>query len=117
MQGDEERTIERRGKLEKMVRETFRKEEIEVFTKEEAKKYPWGDQAWRISITSIEKPPVWVVIKPTPGFERYKDIDFVGISRQAIEEANKILRSPPRRENFQGTILVDYNRIKFYEGE
>jgi hypothetical protein len=70
-----------------------------------------------MSINTKGKPNARIVIRPRRRLMRDEGINFIEISRQAIELAKQILKNPPRKEYFQGTILLDNDGCKFYEGE
>lgn len=108
---------ERRDKLEKLSKEAFPMEEVEALTKESVWLNYESDPTWRIGISTNRKPSARIVIRPTRRFMTDEGIDFVGISSRAIKLAKQILEKPPRKEYFQGTILLDNDGCKFYEGK
>ncbi len=109
MEGDRERTIERREKLEEMVREAFPDKSINILTKKEYR----GDDPdkWRIRIVEPKKPYRRLVLFPTREFMTDVGIPFNRIVKEAIEFVKQKLNLS--QGGFLGNLILKTTGIEW----
>lgn len=112
MEGEKERTLERRNLLEKMVREGFPDKSVFVFAEEVARKeYPWWDPKWRIRIEEPDEGRRRIVLFPTPDILTEDEVPFAQIFQEAISFADQKLKDS--RSGLLGDLRITARGIEF----
>jgi hypothetical protein len=109
MEGDGKRTIERREKFQKMVREAFPDKPIDIIRKEEYRGD--GPNELRIRIREPQGPPRRILLILTEEFMTDVGFPFVGRVKEAIKIAKQKLTIP--QKGFLGRIILTTTEIEW----